>query len=185
MNAYGVLAKEAGSSPHGSNGLLVLPYLSVERTPIFDQKARGVLAGFSLHHTRGDLYRALLEGIAFATRMNLEAMQNTGAWMTNGIAVGGGTSNQLWLQIVSDVTSIPQQLPEKTIGACYGDAFLAGLAVGVIKDKHVIKDQWVKFKRTVEPMDKVKPTYNELYGLFKELYLSSQKVVHQLSEMQR
>jgi len=185
MKAYAALAEEAGDSPSGSNGLLVLPYLSGERTPIFDQKARGVLAGFSLNHTRGDIYRAVLEGISFATRMNLEAMQNTGARMTHGIAVGGGASNRLWLQIVSNVTGIPQELPEETIGACYGDAFLAGLGVGIIKDKHAIKEQWVKIKGVVEPIDKTKPTYDKLYGLFRELYLGSQSVVHQLSEMQR
>lgn len=185
VNAYAALANEAVVSPCGSNGLLVLPYLSGERTPIFDQKARGVLAGFSLHHTRGDLYRALLEGIAFATRMNLEAMQKTGVRMTHGIAVGGGTSNQLWLQIVSDVTGVPQLLPEETIGASYGDAFLAGLAVGAIKDKCVIKEQWVKIKSKIEPTGTTQPTYEKLYQLFLELYLVSKSVIHQLSDMQR
>ena len=112
----------------------MLPYMSGERTPIFDPKARGVIAGLSLSHTRGDMYRAVLEGTAFAIRMNLEAMQKAGARIKHGVAVGGGASNELWLQMVSDVSGIPQLLPEKTIGASYGDAFLAGLAVGAIEN---------------------------------------------------
>ena len=73
------LAAEAASSQPGARGLLMLPYLSGERTPIFDTKARGHLCRFSLSHTRGDMYRALLEGTAFAIRANLDAMRNAGA----------------------------------------------------------------------------------------------------------
>ncbi len=134
MNAYAILAEDAAKSPVGSNGLLTLPYMSGERTPIFDPKARGVIAGLSLSHTRGDLYRSFLEGTAFAIRMNLEAMQKNGAQIHHAVAVGGGASNDLWLQLVSNISGIPQLIPEETIGASYGDAFLAGLASGVIKD---------------------------------------------------
>ncbi len=131
-NAYEALSVEAALSPPGANGLLMLPYLSGERTPLFDTRARGVFAGLMLSHTRGDMYRALLEGTAYAIRSNLEAMDAAGAEIKRVIAVGGGAVNDLWLQIVSDATGIIQEIPEKTIGACYGDAFLAGLAVGVV-----------------------------------------------------
>lgn len=183
-NAYAVLAEEAVASPVGANGLIMLPYMSGERTPIFDPKARGVIAGLSLSHTRGDMYRAVLEGTAFAIRMNLEAMQRAGAKIKHGVAVGGGASNELWLQMVSDVSGIPQLLPEKTIGASYGDAFLAGLAVGAIENVDNLKNNWVKIKREIHPDMEKKKVYDYLYLLFKDLYLQSKSVVHQLADMQ-
>lgn len=182
-NAYAELAKEATSSTIGANGLIMLPYMSGERTPIFDSKARGVIAGLSLSHTRGDIYRALLEGTAFAIRMNLEAMQRAGALIKHGVAVGGGASNDLWLQMVSDVSGITQLLPEKTIGASYGNAFLAGLAVKAIELEALHKD-WVRISRKIEPNMKKKKKYDRLYSLFTDLYEKSKTVVHNLSDMQ-
>lgn len=184
MNAYASLAQEAAKSPLGSNGLLTLPYMSGERTPIFDPKARGVIAGLSLSHTRGDLYRSFLEGTAFAIRMNLEAMQKNGAQIHHGVAVGGGSSNDLWLQLVSDIAGIPQYIPEKTIGASYGDAFLAGLASGTIEDVNVLKEDWVKIAREVNPDTNKKAAYDKFYKLFEELYLDSKTVVHSLCDLQ-
>ncbi len=184
-NAYACLAEEAAQAPLGANGLLMLPYMSGERTPIFDPQARGVIAGLSLSHTRGDVYRALLEGTAFAIRMNLEAMQKNGALIHHGVAVGGGSANDLWLQTVSDVTGMPQYIPEKTIGASYGNAFLAGLASGTIASVDVLKEQWVKIAEKVQPNPKNKAAYDELYEMFKELYLSTRPVVHHLSNLQK
>jgi len=183
-NAYAVLAQEARSSPVGANGLIMLPYMSGERTPIFDPKARGIFAGLSLSHTRGDMYRAVLEGTAFAIRMNLEAMQKAGAKIKHGVAVGGGASNDLWLQMVSDVSGIPQLLPEKTIGASYGDAYLAGLTVGAVS-KDALKKEWVSIKRHIEPDMEKKKVYDQLYPLFKDLYQKSKPVIHKLSDMQK
>lgn len=184
-NAYAALAKEASESPIGSNGLLTLPYMSGERTPIFDPKARGIIAGLSLSHTRGDIYRSLLEGTAFAIRMNLEAMQKNGAQIHHGVAVGGGSSNELWLQMVSDVTGIPQCIPEKTIGASYGDAFLAGLATGVIHKLENLNSDWVRITRKVLPNPKNKMFYDKLYPLFTDLYLKSKSVIHGLVDFQK
>jgi len=184
-NAYAALSEEAAGSKVGADGLLMLPYLSGERTPIFDPNARGVLAGFTLKHTRGDIYRALLEGIGFAIRMNLEAMQKTGAEIDEGVAVGGGTSNQLWVQIVSDITGIQQEIPEQTIGAAYGDAFLAGLAVGAISDPGFLKEQWVRFKDAVQPDVSNKKMYDKIYPLFRQLYAKTKDLVHQLSDVKR
>lgn len=183
-NAYAALAEEAALSPLGANGLLFLPYMSGERTPIFDPKARGIFAGLSLGHSRGDMYRAVLEGTAFAIRMNLEAMQRAGAAIKHGIAVGGGASNELWLQMVSDVSGIPQLVPEKTIGASYGDAFLAGLATGIIKDVSVLKRDWVTIKREIKPDLAKKAIYDEYFPLFKELYSQTKSIIHQLADKQ-
>jgi xylulokinase len=183
-NAYASLAKEASHSPAGANGLLFLPYMSGERTPIHDPQARGVFAGLGLNHNRSDLYRALLEGTAYAIRHNLEVMQAAGTPFKHGVAVGGGVSNNLWLQMVSDVSGIPQLVPEKTIGASYGDAYMAGMSVGLVNGLDTLKNDWVKITREVLPDADKKPTYDRYYQLFRELYLQSKEVVHRLANLQ-
>ena len=183
-NAYAALALEAASSPPGAHGLLMLPYLSGERTPIFDPKARGIFGGLSLSHTRGDMYRALLEGTAYAIRMNIDAMQRAGADLDQIIAVGGGTQNELWLQIVSDVCGISQTLPEQTIGACYGDAFLAGLAVGAVERIELLKQVWVKNNKEIKPDAMKKQFYDQYYQLFRDLFRQSKETIHRLADLQ-
>jgi xylulokinase len=185
QNAYAALAAEAASSPPGARGLLMLPYLSGERTPLFDTKARGVFAGLTLNHTRGDIYRALLEGTAYAIRTNLDAMRKAGAEIDHIIAVGGGASNETWLQIVSDVCGISQIVPKKTIGACYGDAFLAGLAVGVVGGLELLKQDWVKIAREITPDARKKAPYDQLYQLFRNLYKQSKEIIHRLADLQQ
>lgn len=182
-NAYAVLGREAALSAPGANGLLYLPYMSGERTPIHDPKARGIIAGLNLGHKRGDIYRSVLEGTAFAIRNNLEAMQKAGAVLNHGVAVGGGASNELWVQIVSDISGIPQRIPDKTIGASYGDAFLAGLAAGVIDDMTVLTEDWVHIEKEIIPNRSTTELYAKQYQLFTSLYSSTKELVHELVDL--
>ena len=145
-----------GPAALGANGLLMLPYMSGERTPIFYPQTRGVIAGLSLSHTRGEIYSTLLEGTAFAIHRNLEAMQKNGAYIHQGVAVGGGSANDLWLQTVCDVTGMPQYIPQKTIGTSYGNAYLAGLISGTIKSVDLLKEQWARSPRKFSPTPSIK-----------------------------
>ena len=129
-SAFVELGAEAERSPPGANGLVLLPYFSGERTPIHDPHAKGVLFGLNLTHTRGDIYRALLEGIAFGTSHIVETYLEVGQEPRRLLAVGGGTKNRVWAQATSDASGRAQIIREKTLGASYGDAFLAALAVG-------------------------------------------------------
>jgi xylulokinase len=181
---YAVLAEEAADAPAGARGLVFLPYFSGERTPIHDPDARGVLAGLTLGHRRGDVYRALLEGVAYGIRHNLETMASAGAPIGRIVAVGGGAANRLWLQIVSDVTGRSQIVPRQTIGAAYGDAFLAGLACGLIPDRSVLAARWVQPGTTVEPGPDAS-CYESPYRLFSDLYRDSRAVVHGLAAIGR
>ena len=181
LSAFAVLAEEAARSPAGARGLLFLPYLSGERTPLFDPEARGVMTGLTLTHSRADAYRALLEGVAFAIRHNLEVMRETGAPIHRAVAVGGGTLNRLWLQIVSDVLGVAQMLPEQAIGAAYGDAFLAGLATGVIPDASLLDGQWVRIASVVEPDPAASAAYQPIFEAFRALYAETRDTVHALA----
>jgi xylulokinase len=176
---YEVLAAEAALSPPGARGVLALPYLSGERTPLHDPDARGVFAGLSLAHTRGDLYRALLEGVACAIAHNIDTMQSA-AGIDRLVAVGGGAVNRLWLQIVSDVSGRRQLLPRQTIGAAYGDAFLGGLAIGAV-DRDALPRDWVDVVDEIEPDERNRERYHEQRALFHKLYAETKDTVHALS----
>jgi xylulokinase len=159
----------------------VLPYFAGERTPIFDPHARGAILGLTLSHGRGHVYRALLEATAYGVRHNLETMDEAGGRPERFVAVGGGTRGGLWTQIVSDVCRRPQDLPEHTIGAAYGDALLAGLATGVVEDGA----RWNPTAATVEPDAGRASLYEELYAIYRELYPATRDHAHRLAEMQR
>jgi xylulokinase len=182
-SAYAALADLAAGIPAGSQGLICLPYLSGERTPLNDPLARGVFAGLTLSHTRAHLYRATREATAFGVRDNLDVMGQMGADPKRIVAVGGGTQNPLWLQIVSDVTGKTQIVPERTIGASYGDAFLAGIATGIISDRDSINRQWVKTARTRVPDPAMTEIYEPYYRIYKSLYESTRDDMHRLAEL--
>jgi len=175
------LVAEAQKSPSGSHGLLMLPYFAGERTPLFDPDARGVLAGLTLRHTRGDIYRAALEATAYGVRHNLEAMRDSGGQDRRLVAVGGGTKGGLWTQIVSDVLGAPQQLPRQTMGACLGDALLAAIGIGESPEM----TQWNPISTTIEPGPERTVVYERFYALYRELYPDTRKIAHALAREQR
>jgi len=111
-------------------------------------------------------------------------MRKTGADLDQVIAVGGGTMNELWLQIVSDVCGICQIVPEQKIGACYGDAFLAGLAVGAVEGIEILNQDWVKKNKMIKPDTSKKQLYNHHYQLFQDFFIQSKETVHRLADLQ-
>ncbi len=182
-NAYASLAKAAERIAAGSDGLICLPYFAGERTPIHDPDARGVFAGLTLSHTRAHLYRAILEGTAYGVRHNVETLRNMGAVPNRLVAVGGGANNRLWLQIVSDAVGAPQIVPERTVGASYGDAFLAGLATGIIPDRAALSRDWVKVAEIVEPREQEQHTYDAYYPVYRSLYDQAREQLHALARL--
>jgi len=176
------LQREARESPPGARGLLMLPYFAGERTPYFDPRARGVIAGLTLAHGRGDLFRAALEASAYGVRQHLELFAELGAEPAELTAIGGGTAGGLWTQIVSDVTGREQRLPAVTIGAAYGDALLAARAVGLVPPGTV----WggAGEDTVVRPGPETRATYDRIYREFLALYRDSADSVHALADLQ-
>lgn len=174
------LAGEAESSPPGANGLVMLPYFSGERTPIHDPSAKGVIFGLNLTHTRGDIYRALFEGIALGTRHVFETYADVGQPPRAILAAGGGTKNRAWSQATSDVSGRTQIIREKTIGASYGDAFIAALAVGDVRREDIRR--WNPVAREIVPNAGLMPLYDRRYHIFRELYGRNKDLMAELSE---
>lgn len=176
--AYAELFDQADAVEPGAGGLLLLPYFSGERTPINDPRARGVLVGLSLAHTRAHVFRAALEGVAYGIRHNVDTFAASGADVRRIVAVGGGTKSDVWLRIVSDVSGIPQVVPAQTIGASYGDAFLAGCAAGLLRRDELAK--WLKPGRIIEPDSSRRARYDSRYADYLALYERTRDIVHRL-----
>ncbi|MBT5265599.1 MAG: FGGY-family carbohydrate kinase [Rhodospirillaceae bacterium] len=174
--AFPELAAEAAASPPGAKGLVMLPYFSGERTPIHDPNAKGVLFGMNLTHTRGDIYRALLEGIAYATNHIFETYAEAGQVPKRVLAVGGGTKNEVWAQSTSNVSGIDQTLRRETIGASYGDAFLAALAVGDVRQGDIEAWNPETSKISAQPDESL----SKGYSVFRRLYEQTKDLMAEL-----
>ncbi len=174
--AFPALAAEAAASPPGAKGLLMLPYFSGERTPIHDAQAKGAFFGLNLTHTRGDMYRALIEGIAFGTNHVIDTFARAGQAPARVLAVGGGTKNALWLQATSDISGLDQTLCDKVMGASYGDAFLAALAVGGAAAGDIGKWNPVAGRISARHHE----VYAHQYALFRQLYDQTKDIAHSL-----
>lgn len=175
--AFATLAAEAAASPPGANGLLVLPHFSGERTPIHDPLARGAIVGLDLTHTRGDLFRAVLEGIAMGTAQVFDLWRDLGTAPARVLAVGGGTQNAVWLQSTSDFGGVAQVVPEITVGASYGDAFLAALAVGAATAPDIAR--WNPPARVVTAGGT--DLHAQRNALFRKLYFQTRDISHALA----
>ena len=168
--------EEAFVVPPGSGGVVFLPYLSGERTPRFDPGARGAWTGLGLDHTRAHLLRAALEGVAFALREGLEALEDLGVSspelrLAGGGASGaGGGSEDPWRQLLADVLGCPLWLlPDglSAVASARGAAFLAGLASGVYSSAEDTLPLTPETERSISPGD---TDYEASYDRYKELY---------------
>ena len=179
-DAYAALAKAAAESQAGSNGLILLPYFEGERTPLNDPNARGLWFGLSLKHKKSDMYRSILEGVGFGIRNNMETMKAEGVFPQHIKAIGGGTKNLIWLQAIADICSIDLEVPQQQIGASYGDAFLAGVGIGLYQDLSEIK-KWTKDGQMIRPDKDQHALYEMNYQIFKELYTSTKPSMEKLA----
>lgn len=170
VSSYDLLNLQAERVPPGSDGLLVLPYLMGERSPIWDAQARGVVFGLSLSHTKGHLVRAMMEAVAFAMYDSFRLIQEAGLYIKQPMVMNeGGAVSPLWRRIMADVFNIPVSLAKQRGGAPFGNAILAGVASGVFKDFSVAL-RWADTTELMEPDEGTHEVYMEYFALYKELY---------------
>ncbi len=181
VNAYELLGIEAGKVAPGAEGLIVLPYFSGERAPIYDDWARGVVFGLTLTHGRGHLYRALLEGVAYGLQHNLELIREAEIRPTRIVATGGGSRSHLWTQIMSDVTRLPQVVIAPS-NAALGMAFLAGYASGIFSQISDVR-LWARSEREVQPREEIHAVYQKYYAVYRRLYEQTKEEMHDLARL--
>jgi len=169
ITAYQLLDKQAEKISPGADGLIVLPYFMGERTPIWDVNAKGLIFGLTLNHTKAHIYRALLEASGYGLRHHIDIAQSLGVSVKGMLAVNGGARSKLWRQIISDITGIPQLYVSPALGAPFGDAFIAGVGVGIFKNFEEIKN-YVSIKERTEPNFSNNELYSKLYNIYLNLY---------------
>ena len=181
-SAYAELVKEAAETKPGAEGIIVLPYFSGERTPVMDPRAKGMIFGLSLTHTRGHIFRAILEGMGHGVKQHVDLFTSIGARPKTIKSVGGGTKNPIWLQAISDISGVPQEVAPLTFGASYGDALLAGVAVGLVSSPEEIRT-WQGKARIINPDEKLAETYRPLSEIYTSLYDATKNQMHKLHEL--
>jgi xylulokinase len=180
--AYAELVKEAAETKPGAEGVIVLPYFSGERTPVMDPRAKGMIFGLSLTHSRGHIFRAILEGMGHGVKQHVDLFTSIGARPKTIKSVGGGTKNSIWLQAISDISGVPQEVAPLTFGASYGDALLAGVAVGLVSSPEEIRT-WQGKARIISPDEKLAETYRPLSEIYTSLYDATKNQMHKLHEL--
>jgi xylulokinase len=135
--AYDWMMERAAAAPPGAEGLVFLPYLTGERTPYVDPRARGVFFGLHLGHRLEHLVRSVLEGVAFSLRQGLELVQETGASADVVRGAGGGLDSPVWREIMADCLGLSIQTPSSVAGAARGAAVLAGLGTRLYTSANV------------------------------------------------
>jgi len=169
-DALKALTARAADVEPGAQGLLFLPYLSGELQPVNDGYARGMFFGLGLHTEKPHLFRAVLEGTAFAIAHNLSLACELGASPTEIVAVGGPVRNDLWCQIISDVTGLPLRAMEDRSGAAFGDAILAGMGAGLFSDPLRMQRAHAQTRKSFLPRDDSHRRYRQLFTIYRELY---------------
>lgn len=178
-----LLEQHAQGLPSGSEGLIFLPYLMGERSPIWDSRATGTLVGLSLYHTRYHMYRAVLEGIAFALKDNIESGKACAERLDNElIVVGGAAFSDMWMQIIADVTGYPVLTIKEEVEAPLGDCFLAAKAVGMVQNAEQIR-AWFTLEARATPNARAHEQYNQLFKTYRSIYQNIKGDMHQLYDL--
>ena len=167
---YDLLGREAAAIPPGAEGLIVLPYFSGERTPLWNPIARGLAFGVSLSHQRGHWVRALMEGGIYAVYHCLKLMHESNLSITYPILVSeGGAKSPLWRQIASDIMNVELTYMTQAKGAPTGNAINAGVGVGLLKDYHIART-FIHIDQTHHPDPAIHARYERYFELYRKLY---------------
>ena len=164
------LIEEAAATPPGADGVVFLPYLAGERSPIWDPEASGVFAGLTLAHGRGHLTRAILEASALAIRHVAAPMLAAGVSVTAMRACGGPARSTTWNQIKADITGFSVLVPAVLETAVLGSAILGAVAVGVGSDLPAAIAAMTRIDHRIEPRPEHAATYDRLYAAYTALY---------------
>jgi len=169
-DSYNILGAEAAKIPPGSEGLIFLPHLQGAMAPEVNPKAKGVLYGFTLRHTKAHVIRAIMESLAAAIRRNIDALEDLGIKVSEIRSLGGGARSKLWSQIKADLTECPLVTTEYEDAACLGAAILAGTATGVWSSVKEAVEKVVRLKNRFNPREETRELYRKFYKMYVKLY---------------
>ncbi len=167
---YDALTEEAAQAPAGSQGLFWLPYLMGERTPHLDASARGGWIGLTAKHTRADLIRSLMEGVAYSQKDCLDIIEGLGAPATRVRLSGGGARSAFWRQMFADVLGKPVAILENQEGSAYGAALLALVGTGEYPTVREVCKVAIRETAVLKPQSGNLQTYALGHKIYQALY---------------
>jgi xylulokinase len=174
------LLAEAEATPPGADGLVFLPYLAGERSPIWDPEARGVLAGLSLGHGRGHVARAIIEASALAIRHVAAPMLEAGVRVTDMRVCGGPARSSFWNQVKADVTGFDVTVPAVLETAVLGSAILGAVGVGLHPDLPTAIRAMTRIESRIRPRSELAPLYDRLFEAYRALYPATAPILRPL-----
>jgi xylulokinase len=174
------LIEEAGTIRAGADGVVFLPYLAGERSPLWDPTARGAFVGLALGHGRGHLTRAILEASAFAIRHVAEPILAAGATVRAMRVCGGPARSETWNQIKADVTGFVVDVPAVLETAVAGSAILAATGVGAWPDVAAAIRGMTRSARRLEPNPATRERYDATYAAYRRLHPAISPIVRDL-----
>lgn len=169
-NIYSEMDKIVEEKYQNPTGIFVLPHFSGSGTPYLDFNSKGVIAGLTLDTDRFQLYKAILEGTALETRINLECMENCNIVIDELRCIGGGSRSDVWLQIKADVTGKKITALEVPEAGCLGAAILAGIACGAFSNVEEAVEKYVKIKCEFFPHKELHEKYNDIFNRYRNVY---------------
>ncbi len=179
---YELLTEAAAAVPPGSDGLLFLPYLMGERTPILDPLARGVWFGLTAAHSRAHLTRSVLEGVVYSLKDSLQILLEMGVAVEEIRASGGGGKSPLWRQIQADTFDREVVTVNASEGPAYGAALLAGVGAGFWPSVAAACDATIQVTTHTSPNPQAAQVYARYYPLYGELYARLKTLFPKLGE---
>ncbi len=186
INNLNELETFAEKSVPGANGLIYLPYLAGERSPIWDTKASGAWLGMRLSHNRNDLIRAAMEGTAYGMKQILKiAYERWGFKLDELLSVGGGSRNLLWTQIKADILDVEYNIAKTSDAAAFGAAMIGATGSGFFcgindPDLPILRTEDLSFKPSQDK--KTKALYEQNYHIYESLYPVLKNTMHSLSD---
>ncbi len=176
------LLEEAAATPPGADGLVFLPYLAGERSPLWDPQARGVFAGLTLGHTRGHLARSIIEASALAIRHVSTPMLAAGVRVTAMRACGGPARSHAWNQVKADVTGFRVLVPHVLETAVLGSAILGAVGVGAAPDIETAIREMTRIDQEIEPRPEFAGRYDRLFEAYVALHPAVSPILRGLAD---
>jgi xylulokinase len=176
-DAYDLLLRDASPEP---TSLLLLPHFAGSGTPTFDTASKGAVLGMTFATDKTELAKAVLEGLTFELRINLDLLRDGGVGIDELRAIGGGARSDLWLQLKADITGIPVVVPRITEAASWGAALLAGAGSGQFSSAARAAEQMLHLERRFEPDPARAARYEERYALYREVYPALRDIHHHM-----
>ncbi|HEY3165056.1 MAG TPA: FGGY-family carbohydrate kinase [Candidatus Limnocylindrales bacterium] len=174
------LIEDAGAIPPGADGIVFLPYLAGERSPLWDPTARGAFVGLGLGQGRAHLARAILEASAYAIRHVAESILAAGAEVRSMRVCGGPARSETWNQIKADVTGFTVEVPEVLETAVAGSAILAAPAIGAWPDLPTAIRGMTRTVHRLEPNPATRSRYDATYAAYRKLHPAIAPIVREL-----